>query len=90
MPTIGAFIQLLPAGLHTAPYRSSDATIFSVIEGKGTATIGGQDFAFEARDTFVVPGWQPAKFSAEGECVLFSYSDRPAQIALGLWREFRG
>ncbi|MDA0982193.1 MAG: gentisate 1,2-dioxygenase [Proteobacteria bacterium] len=90
MPTIGAFIQLLPAGLRTAPYRSSDATIYSVIEGRGKASIGGQDFAFEPRDTFVVPGWQPASFSADAECVLFSYSDRPAQIALGLWREHRG
>ena len=90
MPTIGAFIQLLPAGLRTAPCRSSDATIYSVIEGRGKASIGGQDFAFEPRDTFVVPGWQPASFSADAECVLFSYSDRPAQIALGLWREHRG
>ncbi len=90
MPTIGAFIQLLPAGLRTAPYRSSDATIYSAIEGRGKASIGGQDFAFEPRDTFVVPGWQPASFSADAECVLFSYSDRPAQIALGLWREHRG
>jgi len=89
MPTIGAFIQLLPAGLRTAPYRCSDATIFSVIEGKGTVTVGGQDFAFEPRDTFVVPGWQPASFAAADESVLFSYSDRPAQIALGLWRELR-
>jgi gentisate 1,2-dioxygenase len=90
MPTIGAFIQLLPAGLRTAPYRSSDATIYSVIEGRGRVAIGGQDFAFEPRDTFVVPGWQPASFAAADECVLFSYSDRPAQIALGLWRESRG
>jgi len=90
MPTIGAFIQLLPAGLRTAPYRSSDATIYSVIEGRGQVVIGGLEFAFEARDTFVVPGWQPANFAAADQCVLFSYSDRPAQIALGLWRESRG
>ncbi len=90
MPTIGAFIQLLPAGLKTSPYRSSDATIYSVIEGRGRVAIGSQDFAFEPRDTFVVPGWQPASFAAADECVLFSYSDRPAQIALGLWREARG
>lgn len=90
MPTIGAFIQLLPAGLRTAPYRSSDATIYSVIEGRGKVTIGDQGFDFEPRDTFVMPGWQPASFAAADECVLFSYSDRPAQIALGLWRELRG
>jgi gentisate 1,2-dioxygenase len=89
MPTIGAFIQLLPKGLRTAPYRSSDATIYSVIEGKGKAVIGGKDFDFEPRDTFVVPGWQPLVLEAGDECLLFSYSDRPAQLALGLWREQR-
>jgi gentisate 1,2-dioxygenase len=29
-------------------------------------------------------------FEAKDECVLFSYSDRSAQQALGLWREQRG
>ncbi len=89
MPTIGAFIQLLPSGTRTTPYRSSDATVYSVIEGKGKASIGGEDFSFEPRDIFVVPGWQPLVLEASEECVLFSYSDRPAQIALGLWRERR-
>jgi gentisate 1,2-dioxygenase len=90
MPTIGAFIQLLPRGLRTSAYRSSDATIYTVIEGKGKAKIGAENFAFEPRDVFVVPGWQPLRLEGDSECVLFSYSDRPAQIALGLWRERRG
>ena len=89
MPTIGAFIQLLPKGMRTTPYRSSDATVYSVIEGTGKANIGGEDFSFEPRDTFVVPGWRPLILEADAECVLFSYSDRPAQLALGLWRERR-
>ena len=29
MPTIGTFMQLLPKGFATAPYRSTDATVFS-------------------------------------------------------------
>jgi gentisate 1,2-dioxygenase len=36
-----------------------------------------------------VPSWYPASIEAAGECVLFSYSDRPAQQALGFWREKR-
>jgi gentisate 1,2-dioxygenase len=89
MPTIGAFIQLLPRGMRTLAYRCSDATVYSVVEGKGKARIGAEEYAFEPRDTFVVPGWQPLVLEAGEECVLFSYSDRPAQIALGLWREQR-
>jgi gentisate 1,2-dioxygenase len=90
MPTIAAFIQLLPKGFNTQPYRSTDGTIFSVVEGTGSAIIGGQEFDFEPRDTFVVPSWAPLQLQAAGETVLFAFSDRPGQEAMGLWREKRG
>ena len=89
MPTMGAFMQLLPARFRSSAYRSTDATVYSVVEGTGRVDIGGQRFAFEPRDTFVVPSWQHVSIETDGECVLFSYSDRPAQAALGLWREER-
>jgi gentisate 1,2-dioxygenase len=90
MPTIGAFIQLLPRGFRSEAYRATDGTVYSVVEGQGTVRIGDETFAFEPRDTFVVPSWHAARFSAQSECALFSYSDRPAQQALGFWRERRG
>jgi gentisate 1,2-dioxygenase len=90
MPTIGTFIQLLPKGLRSSPYRSTDGTVYSVAEGKGRVNIGSEAFAFGPKDTFVVPSWHAASFETDDECVLFSYSDRPAQLALGLWREHRG
>jgi gentisate 1,2-dioxygenase len=89
MPTIAAFIQLLPKGFRTQPYRCTDGTIFSVVEGAGSVTIGGETFAFEPRDTFVVPSWYPLEVNASAETVLFSFSDRPGQDAMGLWRESR-
>jgi gentisate 1,2-dioxygenase len=90
MPTIAAFIQLLPRGFRTQPYRCTDGTIFSVVEGAGTVKIADQSFEFEPRDTFVVPSWMPLEIQARGETVLFSFSDRPGQEAMGLWRERRG
>jgi len=90
MPTIGAFIQLLPKGFRSSPYRSTDSTVYSVAEGTGKVKIANEEFAFQPRDTFVVPSWHAASLEAGDECVLFSYSDRPAQLALGLWREHRG
>ncbi|HWA39549.1 MAG TPA: gentisate 1,2-dioxygenase [Burkholderiales bacterium] len=89
MPTIGAFIQLLPKGLRTQPCRSTDGTVYCVVEGTGRARIGGEAFEFGARDVFVVPSWHPLALEADAETVLFSFSDRPAQQALGLWREKR-
>jgi gentisate 1,2-dioxygenase len=90
MPTIAAFLQLLPKGFKSQPYRCTDGTIYSVVEGQGTAVIGNERFEFEPRDTFVVPSWTPLQLEAKGETVLFSFSDRPGQEAMGLWREKRG
>jgi gentisate 1,2-dioxygenase len=89
MPTIAAFIQLFPSGFRSQPYRSTDGTIYSVVEGGGSVTIGSEKFAFEPRDTFVVPSWVPASFETTTQTVLFSFSDRPGQEAMGLWRESR-
>ena len=36
---------------------------------------------------FVVPSWAWTAHEAAEDAVLFSFSDRPAQKALGLWRE---
>jgi len=35
----------------------------------------------------VVPSWVAVSHQAQQESVLFSFSDRPAQKALGIWRE---
>src|SRR5467141_3237020 len=71
-------------------YRSTDGTIYSVVEGEGRVRIGDEAFEYEARDTFVAPSWAPLRFEAKGATVLFSFSDRPGQEAMGLWREKRG
>ena len=90
MPTIASFIQLLPAGFQSQAYRSTDGTIYSVVEGGGLVTIGAETYDFEPRDTFVVPSWTPLRIETTSEAVLFSFSDRPGQEAMGLWREQRG
>jgi gentisate 1,2-dioxygenase len=90
MPTIGTFIQLLPKGFKTARYRSTDATVFAAIEGKGRSRIGDQTFEWGPRDLFVVPSWQWVTHEAEQDSVLFSFSDRPVQQKLDLFREDRG
>lgn len=87
MPTIGAFAQFLPAGFQTKPYRSTDATVYVCLEGGGTARVGEQEWPFEESDIFVVPSWHPIEIHSTSDTMLFSFSDRPVQQALGLWRE---
>jgi gentisate 1,2-dioxygenase len=87
MPTIGAFAQLLPAGFDTSPYRSTDGTVYVCLEGEGSADINGETYTFGPNDIFVVPSWHTLRLHAKAETILFSFSDRPMQQALGLWRE---
>ena len=71
MPTIGTFIQLLPKGFRSEPYRSTDGTVYSVAEGEGKVKIGGEEFAFGPKDTFrravLAPG-QHSKPTASACC----------------------
>jgi gentisate 1,2-dioxygenase len=90
MPTIGTFIQLLPKGFSSRPCRSTDGTVYVVVEGKGESRVGDQVFGWEPHDIFVAPSWLPVSHRADDDSVLFSFSDRPVQQALGLWREQRG
>jgi len=89
MPTIGTFAQWLPAGFETLPLRSTDGAVYCCLEGRGSALVGSARFEFDENDVFVVPSWQPLRLRAARDTILFSYSDRPVQQALGLWREER-
>ncbi len=88
-PTIAAFIQLLPKDFAGAPYRSTDGTVYAVVEGEGETVIDGKPFRWKPRDVFVAPSWVKHFHRASSEAVLFSFSDRAAQEKLGLWREQR-
>ena len=90
MPTVGTFVQLLPKGFKSSRYRSTDATVFAPIEGRGRSRIGDQIFEWGPRDIFVVPSWHWVTHEADEEAVLFSFSDRPVQQKLDLFREDRG
>lgn len=89
MPTIAAFVQLLPKEFSGAPYRSTDGTVYSVVDGTGRVEIDDLKLNVSPRDVFVVPSWSSVRFIAADDMVLFSFSDRSAQEKLGIWREQR-
>jgi gentisate 1,2-dioxygenase len=92
MLTTSAFLQLLPAGFRGEPWRSTDATVYCAVEGSGRSHVGDQGVGkqtleWREHDVFVIPSWKWASHEADREAVLFGFSDRAAQQALGLWRE---
>jgi gentisate 1,2-dioxygenase len=93
IPTMATFMQRLPPGFVGKPYRQTDGAIFSVVEGSGMARVkrGEQvhTFLFTQRDHFVVPSWHTLELQSDEGCVLFSYSDKPVQQAVGVWKEQR-
>ena len=89
LPTIAAFIQLLPRGFRGATHRSTDATVVCVAEGEGRTEVGEETFTWGPRDIFVIPSWRPRRHEVDDEAILFSFSDRAVQESFGLWREER-
>jgi gentisate 1,2-dioxygenase len=89
MPTIGTCLQWLPAGFETRPLRSTDGTVHVCLEGGGEVHVGGATWRFQENDIIVAPSWHAVQWRADRDTVVFSFSDRPVQQALGLWREAR-
>jgi gentisate 1,2-dioxygenase len=94
IPTISTFLQLVPKGFATEPYRATSSAIVSVVAGTGVAAIGSgtvtKELRYAPRDLFAVPSWHTLTLRAETESVLFSASDEAVQRKLGVWRERRG
>jgi gentisate 1,2-dioxygenase len=87
--TMAVFMQLLPKGFQGVPYRTTEGTVFNVVEGEVTLTAGERTFQLGPRDTAVVPSWTTYRLAAGPQSIVFSYSDRAGQEALGFWREER-
>jgi len=89
MPTIAAFVQLLPKGFRTAGYRATDGMVATVVDGAGSVTIGEIRYDLKPRDVFVIPSWHRHVFEASDDLVLFVFSDKGMQSKLGIWRDQR-
>lgn len=87
LPTIAAFLQYLPKRFETAGTRSTESTVFSVVEGRGTAKVADMELQFEENDTFVIPNWTTFQLQADNDTILFSFSDRAAQERLGIFQQ---
>ena len=86
-PTMAAFMQFLPKGFEGKPWRTTENIVFNVAEGSGSVVIAGTRFVFSQHDIFVAPSWCDFAFRANEDCVIFSYSDRAAQEAMGFHRD---
>ena len=87
MATMGAYLAMFPKGFKGQDYRSTDGMIFVCVEGHGSTKVDDKVLEWGPNDVFVIPPWKRYAHTCPEQTVLFSISDRPAQEALGIWRE---
>ena len=89
MPTLTAAMQLLRPGVQTQAHRHTSSAVYHVVRGAGWSQIADTRLEWSAGDTFALPVWAEHHHANPGdsEALLFSFSDRPAIEALGLYRE---
>jgi gentisate 1,2-dioxygenase len=94
IPTISTFLQLVPQGFATAPYRATASSVATIVRGRGRVTISRDDeqvvFSYGPKDLWAVPSWHSLRIEAEEETVLFTASDEAVHRKLGVWREHLG
>lgn len=87
MRTMGAHMQMLPAGFRGKAHRHTGNVVYNVAQGRGYSIIGGQRFDWEEHDIFCVPAWQwheHVNLDPDAEAFLFSFNDFPVMEALGV------
>lgn len=89
MTTISAHLQLIRPGVDTKAHQHTHSTVYHVVSGNGYSVIDGEKVEWTQGDTIAIPLWYShSHHNDTGEdAVLFSYTDKPAIAALGLWRE---
>lgn len=86
MSTISAFARIVRSGENFTLPRSTESQVFVVVEGEGSIDIDDLSEDAESCKVLVAPPWSQVSFKAKSNLVVFSYSDRAAQRALGFWR----
>ncbi|KAH8646773.1 RmlC-like cupin domain-containing protein [Xylariales sp. PMI_506] len=92
--TVGAFATRVASGASAPAVQETASRIYQVHAGQGrtevTSPDGKQTYTLRwgKSDSFCIPSWYRYEIFAEGEgdAYLFSFSDKPMQVALGYYR----
>ncbi len=88
MPTIDCYATRLQQGRTTRLSRSTASTLCHVVEGRGTSSVGGENFTWAKGDVFTIPHWQWASHTADAEpAYIVQVTNRGMLSDLGLLRD---
>jgi len=83
LSTIGLKLRHFEKGARASDPRTTANRIYAVIEGAGSVTSDEHAFAWSRGDVFVLPGWNPAQWTASEEACLLLVTDAPLLAKLG-------
>lgn len=84
---IGAWMQLLPPGIHTKAHRHVHSAVYVVHKGSGYTVVNGEKFEWSKGDILAIPTWawhEHVNTSSTEEALLFSINDLPLYESLNL------
>lgn len=89
MQTMGAAMQLLPAGFKGKAHKHTGSIVYQCAKGHGYSIINGKRFDWKERDIFCVPSWawhEHHNLSETDDACLFQFNDLPVIESLGLFQ----
>jgi 1-hydroxy-2-naphthoate dioxygenase len=88
-PTFSCEVQLLRPRERTRAHRHNSRTIYQAFRGRGVTVVEDERLEWSEYDKFFVPPWRwhYHENPSDQEAILYSITDWPAMLALGLYRE---
>ena len=87
LPTMGFTAMRIAGGAMDVPPLRSSSAAYHVIEGRGVATVNGQEIGFGSKDTFTAPVFSDITLKADEDTYIVRIHDRPLQDKLGYYEE---
>ncbi|WP_432947819.1 cupin domain-containing protein [Kribbella sp. CA-253562] len=85
--TLGCEVIAIDAARATGRWREACSSVVMVVEGSGVSEVAGKTIGWAQGDVLAVPAWSWQQHWAGDAAILFRLSDRPALVALELFRE---
>ncbi len=89
LPTFSCEIQLLRSNEKTRSHRHTSTTVYHAFRGRGTTIVNDERLEWEEGDIFVVPPWywHEHENRRDEDSLLYSITDWPSMVSLGIFRE---
>ncbi|MGN1057598.1 MAG: cupin domain-containing protein [Comamonas sp.] len=87
LKTIALHVQRLGAGFKSQQLRTTDNSLYTVVQGSGRTIVDGETIEWNMGDVIAVPAWRTYRHEADSESYFVRASDMPVMAAFDMLRE---